>query len=100
MLGPRGRNAVIEQKVWLADHHQGRRDRGQGNRAAEDARDTGAQWCGEVASQTSDVAGDGTTTATMLAEAIFREGVRTVAVRKPDVVEAWYREKPLTYPVL
>ncbi len=39
----------------------------------------GAQMVREVASKTSDVAGDGTTTATLLAQAIFREGVRTVA---------------------
>jgi len=39
----------------------------------------GAQMVREVASKTSDVAGDGTTTATVLAQAIFREGVRTVA---------------------
>ena len=40
---------------------------------------TGAQMVREVASKTSDVAGDGTTTATVLAQAIFREGVKTVA---------------------
>ena len=39
----------------------------------------GAQMVKEVASKTSDVAGDGTTTATVLAQAIFREGVKTVA---------------------
>ena len=39
----------------------------------------GAQMVREVASKTSDVAGDGTTTATVLAQAIFREGVKTVA---------------------
>ena len=39
----------------------------------------GAQMVREVASKTSDVAGDGTTTATLLAQSIFREGVRTVA---------------------
>ena len=39
----------------------------------------GAQMVREVASKTSDVAGDGTTTATVLAQAIFKEGVRTVA---------------------
>ena len=39
----------------------------------------GAQMVREVASKTSDVAGDGTTTATVLAQAIFREGIKTVA---------------------
>ena len=43
----------------------------------------GAQMVKEVASKTSDVAGDGTTTATVLAQAIFREGVKTVAADDP-----------------
>jgi chaperonin GroEL len=78
-LGPKGRNVVIE-KSWgsptvtkdgvtvakeidLPDHFE----------------NLGAQMVREVASKTSDVAGDGTTTATVLAQAIFREGCRLVA---------------------
>src|SRR6187431_1714239 len=73
-LGPRGRNVVIERswgsptitkdgvtvakQIELADHFQ----------------NMGAQMVREVASKTSDVAGDGTTTATVLAQAIYREG--------------------------
>jgi chaperonin GroEL len=78
-LGPRGRNVVIEKswgppivtkdgvtvakEIELADRFQ----------------NMGAQMVREVASKTSDVAGDGTTTATVLAQAIFREGAKLVA---------------------
>ncbi|MCI0337766.1 MAG: chaperonin GroEL [Acidobacteria bacterium] len=77
-LGPRGRNVVIDKKfgsplitkdgvtvakeVELRDHHQ----------------NMGAQMVREVASKTSDTAGDGTTTATVLAQAIYRDGVKNV----------------------
>ncbi len=40
-LGPKGRNAVIEKEIRRADHHQGWRDRGKGNRAARSARKHG-----------------------------------------------------------
>ena len=51
----------------------------------------GAQMLREVASKTSDVAGDGTTTATVLAQAIFREGVKNVtAGHQPHGFEAGY----------
>jgi len=77
-LGPKGRNVVLEKKfgsplstkdgVSVAKEIE-----------LEDARENmGAQLVREVASKTSDVAGDGTTTATVLAQAIFREGVKAV----------------------
>src|SRR5947199_2622321 len=78
-LGPRGRNVVINEEfgspvitkdgvtvakeIELGDHLE----------------NMGAQMVREVASKTSDVAGDGTTTATVLAQAIYRDGVKTVA---------------------
>src|SRR5688500_9417886 len=78
-LGPRGRNVIIEKsfgspnvtkdgvtvakEIELEDHFQ----------------NMGAQMVKEVASKTSDVAGDGTTTATVLAQAIYREGVKLLA---------------------
>jgi chaperonin GroEL len=78
-LGPRGRNVLIEKswgsptvtkdgvtvakEIELEDHFE----------------NLGAQMVKEVASKTSDVAGDGTTTATVLAQAIFREGSKAVA---------------------
>ncbi len=53
----------------------------------------GAQMVREVASKTSDVAGDGTTTATVLAQAIYREGMKNVtAGRQPDGAQARHRE--------
>ena len=77
-LGPRGRNVLIDKKfgaplstkdgvtvakeIELDDHFE----------------NMGAQMVKEVASKTSDVAGDGTTTATVLAQAIYREGVKGV----------------------
>src|SRR3954466_10613659 len=78
-LGPKGRNVVLNRKfgsplvtkdgvtvakeIDLPDRYE----------------NMGAQMVKEVASQTSDLAGDGTTTATVLAQAIFREGLKAVA---------------------
>src|ERR671918_502699 len=78
-LGPKGRNVIIQKsfgsptvtkdgvtvakEIQLPDHYE----------------NMGAQMVKEVASKTSDVAGDGTTTATVLAEAIFNEGLKSVA---------------------
>src|ERR687885_2763750 len=77
-LGPRGRNVVIEKKfgspsvvsdgVTIAKEIQ----------LEDPFENMGAQMVREVASKTSDVAGDGTTTATVLAQAIFREGLKQV----------------------
>src|SRR6187399_2194099 len=78
-LGPRGRNVVLEKKYGSPLITK------DGVTVAKeiDLKDTlenmGAQMLKEVASKTSDVSGDGTTTATVLAQAIFREGVKTVA---------------------
>ena len=77
-LGPKGRNVVLEKKfggplitkdgVTVAKEID----------LADPLENMGAQMVREVASKTSDVAGDGTTTATILAQAIFREGVKAV----------------------
>src|SRR6266851_2479589 len=78
-LGPRGRNAVLD-KGWGSPNVT--KD---GVTVAEEIELTdpyenmGAQLVKEAASKTSDVAGDGTTTATVLAEAIYREGLKMVA---------------------
>src|SRR5437773_3787531 len=77
-LGPKGRNVVIDKKfgsptitkdgVTVAKEIE-----------LEDAiENMGAQMVKEVATKTSDIAGDGTTTATVLAQAIFREGLKSV----------------------
>src|SRR6202171_22966 len=78
-LGPRGRNAVLD-KGWGSPNVT--KD---GVTVAEEieledpVENMGAQLVKEAASKTSDVAGDGTTTATILAEAIFKEGIKTLA---------------------
>src|SRR5882762_3770609 len=78
-LGPRGRNAVLD-KGWGSPTVT--KD---GVTVAEDIELTdpyenmGAQLVKEAASKTSDIAGDGTTTATVLAEAIFKEGLKCIA---------------------
>src|SRR6202795_1323030 len=78
-LGPRGRNAVIDKGwgsptvtkdgVTVAEEIE----------LADPYENMGAQLVKEAASKTSDVAGDGTTTATVLAEAIYREGLKNIA---------------------
>lgn len=78
-LGPKGRNVVLDKKYGSPIITKD----GVTVAKAIDLKDAmenmGAQMVREVASRTSDVAGDGTTTATVLAQAIFREGVKTVA---------------------
>ncbi len=78
-LGPKGRNVIIQKSFGSPDRHQGRRHRRQGDRAAKTSTRTWAPaWSRRSPRKTSDVAGDGTTTATVLAEAIFNEGLRAV----------------------
>jgi chaperonin GroEL len=78
-LGPKGRNAVIEKKFGAPIITKDGVTVAKEIELRDPLENMGAQMVREVASQTSDVAGDGTTTATVLAQAIFREGVRTVA---------------------
>lgn len=78
-LGPKGRNVVIDRKfgspIITKDGVTVAREI-----ELDDARQNmGAQLCREVASKTNDVAGDGTTTATVLAQAMMREGLKNVA---------------------
>src|SRR6266480_3227948 len=78
-LGPRGRNVMLSKKwgspiitkdgVTVAKEIE----------LKDKSEDIGARMVREVASKTSDIAGDGTTTATVLAQAIFREGIKNVA---------------------
>src|SRR5207249_6469637 len=77
--GPRGRNVMLSKKwgspvitkdgVTVAKEIE----------LKDKSEDIGARMVREVASKTSDIAGDGTTTATVLAQAIFREGIKNVA---------------------
>src|SRR6266480_2526976 len=78
-LGPKGRNAVIEKKFGAPIITKDGVTVAKEIELQDPLENMGAQMVREVASKTSDVAGDGTTTATVLAQAIYREGVKTVA---------------------
>src|SRR3989454_8348413 len=78
-LGPKGRNAVIEKKFGAPIITKDGVTVAKEIELQDPLENMGAQMVREVASKTSDVAGDGTTTATVLTQAIFREGARTVA---------------------
>ena len=78
-LGPKGRNAVIEKKFGVPIITKDGVTVAKEIELQDPLENMGAQMVKEVASKTSDVAGDGTTTATVLAQAIFREGVKTLA---------------------
>src|SRR5499425_2686513 len=78
-LGPKGRNVVIDKKFGSPAITKDGVTVAKEIELKEPLENMGAQMVREVASKTSDVAGDGTTTATVLAQAIFREGVKTVA---------------------
>jgi chaperonin GroEL len=78
-LGPKGRNVVIDKKYGSPTITKDGVTVAKEIELKDSLENMGAQMVREVASKTSDVAGDGTTTATVLAQAIFREGVKTVA---------------------
>jgi chaperonin GroEL len=78
-LGPKGRNVVIEKKFGSPTITKDGVTVAKEIELNDPIENVGAQLVKEVASKTSDIAGDGTTTATVLAQAIFREGVKTVA---------------------
>ena len=78
-LGPKGRNVVIDKKFGSPTITKDGVTVAKEIELKEPLENMGAQMVREVASKTSDVAGDGTTTATVLARAIFKEGVKTVA---------------------
>jgi chaperonin GroEL len=78
-LGPKGRNVVIEKKFGSPTITKDGVTVAKEIDLQDPVENVGAQLVKEVASKTSDVAGDGTTTATVLAQSIFREGVKTVA---------------------
>jgi chaperonin GroEL len=78
-LGPKGRNVVLDKKYGSPTITKDGVTVAKEIELKDASENMGAQMVREVASKTSDVAGDGTTTATVLAQAIFREGVKTVA---------------------
>ncbi len=77
-LGPKGRNVVLEKKFGSPLSTKDGVSVAKEIELEDPAENMGAQLVREVASKTSDVAGDGTTTATVLAQSIFREGVKAV----------------------
>jgi chaperonin GroEL len=77
-LGPKGRNVVLDKKWGAPTVTKDGVSVAKEIELVDKYENMGAQMVKEVASKTSDVAGDGTTTATVLAEAIFREGLRNV----------------------
>src|SRR5438034_5162720 len=77
-LGPRGRNVVLDKKWGSPTITKDGVTVAKEIELEDRYENMGAQMVREVATKTSDVAGDGTTTATVLAEAIFREGLRNV----------------------
>jgi chaperonin GroEL len=78
-LGPKGRNVVLDKKFGSPTITKDGVTVAKEIELQDPLENMGAQMVREVASKTSDVAGDGTTTATVLAQAIFREGTKTVA---------------------
>src|SRR5450759_3771050 len=78
-LGPKGRNVVLEKKYGGPTITKDGVTVAKEIELKDPLENMGAQMVREVASKTSDVAGDGTTTATILAQSIYREGVKSVA---------------------
>src|SRR5687768_10228063 len=78
-LGPKGRNVVLEKKFGSPTITKDGVTVAKEIDVADPVENLGAKMVREVASKTSDIAGDGTTTATVLAQAIFREGAKNVA---------------------
>src|SRR5436190_8127863 len=77
-LGPKGRNVVIDKKFGAPNITKDGVTVAKEIELEDPIENMGAQMVREVASKTSDVAGDGTTTATVLAQAIVREGLKNV----------------------
>src|ERR1700693_2622256 len=77
-MGPKGRNVVIDKKYGSPTITKDGVTVAKEIELQDPFENMGAQMVKEVASKTSDVAGDGTTTATLLAESIFAEGLRHV----------------------
>ena len=78
-LGPKGRNVVLDKSFGAPTVTKDGVSVAKEIELEDKFENMGAQMVKEVASQTSDVAGDGTTTATVLAQAVLREGLKSVA---------------------
>ncbi len=91
-LGPKGRNVILDKKFGSPTITKDGVTVAKEIDLKDPLENMGAQMAREVASKTSDIAGDGTTTATVLAQAIYREGVKTRGRRRePDGHQARHR---------
>src|ERR1700723_2135812 len=98
-LGPKGRNVVIEKKFGSPTITKDGVTVAKEIELPNGIENMGAQMVREVASKTSDIAGDGTTTATVLAQAIYREGVKTVAAgANPMAIKRGIEKAVITTP--
>ncbi len=95
-LGPKGRNVVIEKSFGSPTVTKDGVTVAKEIELENRFENMGAQMVREVASKTSDVAGDGTTTATVLAQAIFHEGLRNVAAGAMDD-STWFAPQRVLY---
>ena len=91
-LGPRGRNVILSRSFGSPTITKDGVTVAKEIDLTDPIENMGAQMVKEVASKTSDVAGDGTTTATVLAQAIYREGAKRHRRREPDGPQARDRE--------
>src|SRR6059036_3078906 len=100
-LGPRGRNVVLEKKFGSPTSTKDGVTVAKEIELEDPKENMGAQLVREVASKTSEVAGDGTTTATVLAQAIYREGVKavTAGANPMDLKKGIEKIKKLSKPV-
>ena len=89
-LGPKGRNVVIEKKFGAPTVTKDGVTVAKEIELVDKLEDVGAQMLKEVASKTSDVAGDGTTTATVIAQALVSEGLKNVTAGQSDVHQTRY----------
>ncbi|MFS8800878.1 molecular chaperone GroEL, partial [Synechococcus sp. R60.2] len=78
-IGPKGRNVVLEKKFGAPQIVNDGVTIAKEIELADPLENTGAQLMREVASKTNDVAGDGTTTATILAQSMVREGLKNIS---------------------
>jgi len=99
-LGPRGRNVVLEKKYGSPTITKDGVTVAKEIDLLDAMENMGAQMVREVAAKTSDVAGDGTTTATVLAQAIFREGIKAVAAGANPIALKRGIDKAVTRAVL
>ncbi len=92
-LGPKGRNVVLDKSFGAPRITKDGVTVAKEIELADKFENMGAQMVREVASKTNDIAGDGTTTATVLAQSIVREGAKAVAAgHEPDGPEARHRQ--------